>query len=677
MMPEGVVMYEFDRVVEATGEVFFTGFRQGGLGAKDRQLYRVSLEGGAAKVLSPEGPGSVVAEVAPGGRAWVLTQSTASTPPRASVHRASRVGADRAALPIRRRLPARRSPQVGVPDRPRSRRRRVADSHPEAGRLRPGPPLSRRHVPLRRTAVAGRRGRRAERPTRELWHARLAQRGYVVVASDNPASAFFGKRGADRLYRRFGELELQSQLAVVDYLKKQRWVDPERIGLWGWSGGGANTLYSVLHSPGTWRAAVAGAPVTDWRLYDSIWTERYLDSPGDNPDGYRDSSSITVASKLADALLIVHGLADDNVHPQNTTMITREFIKAGKRFEQAFYPDEKHALTDTSSRHFYARMEEFFDRWLSRPALAVTPPAVRVYAFLDDFSTIRTPTARRAEHCLGVGGGWERTTPWPRRSRRRRSRSSSAGGIAFHGDASSPAPARVELLRHLDPYAEALRRLRGEPEPIVDRATADASGLFTLEAPEPGLYRVRTNAPGLAPYDYPLEPLVDSIEMRRLEPPESAGTGRRSRVLDADGKPIVSPRVTRVFDVDPRNRGKSGSSWAITAWKTGGAIEVHAARDSKATIEISAPRHEPRRVALTSLGDEPVRLARRAGAFERRLVVVDPKGAAIAEAVVVDTRPTRSPQRPLTVPRAACSRPARRFTSSSATAGPQRGKRPR
>jgi dipeptidyl-peptidase-4 len=203
-----------------------------------------------------------------------------------------------------------------------------------------------------------------ERPTRELWHARLAQRGYVVVAADNPASAFFGKHGADRLHRRFGRLELEAQLAVVEHLKRQPWVDPARIGLWGWSGGGANTLYSVLHSPGTWRAAVAGAPVTDWRLYDSIWTERYLDHPGDNPDGYRDSSAVTAAAKLADALLVVHGTGDDNVHPHHTMALTRELVKAGRPFEQAIYPGEKHAFSDTANRHFYERMEAFFDRWL-------------------------------------------------------------------------------------------------------------------------------------------------------------------------------------------------------------------------------------------------------------------------------------------------------------------------
>jgi dipeptidyl-peptidase-4 len=216
-----------------------------------------------------------------------------------------------------------------------------------------------------------------ERPVFHLWHARQAQRGYIVIRSDNPASAFFGKTGSDKLHRRFGKVELEAQLAVVAWLKSQPWVDPGRLGLWGWSGGGANTLYSVLESPGTWRAAVAGAPVTDWRLYDSIWTERYLDSPRDNEEGYRESSAIGKAERLADALLLVHGTGDDNVHPQNTIMLSRELIKAGKRFEQMIYPDEKHAFSDAGNRHFYQRMEEFFDRELAWPTTGAPNAAKR------------------------------------------------------------------------------------------------------------------------------------------------------------------------------------------------------------------------------------------------------------------------------------------------------------
>jgi len=200
---------------------------------------------------------------------------------------------------------------------------------------------------------------------RGLWHKLMAQRGFGVLTVDNRASVFFGKPGEDRVHRRFGEVNLAAQRAGVEYLKAQPWADPTRIGLWGWSGGGSNTLYCLLRSPGTWRSGVAGAPVTDWRYYDTVWTERYLDHPDDNPDGYRDSSPVTHAGELRDRLLIVHGTADDNVHPQNTMALAHAWVEAGIPFEIAVYPGQTHGIKDAAARHFYERMTEFFERTLA------------------------------------------------------------------------------------------------------------------------------------------------------------------------------------------------------------------------------------------------------------------------------------------------------------------------
>jgi dipeptidyl-peptidase-4 len=203
---------------------------------------------------------------------------------------------------------------------------------------------------------------------RDLWHKMMAQRGYAVLSVDNLASTFFGKRGEDRVHRRFGEVNLAAQEAAAAYLEGLGWVDPDRIGLWGWSGGGANTLYCLFASPGTWRAGMAGAPVTDWRLYDSIWTERYLDHPDDNAEGYRLSSPITHADRLTDRLLVVHGTGDDNVHPQNTVALAAKLVAAGRPFEDAVYPRQKHGFRGPAERHFYERMTRFFDEALAAPA---------------------------------------------------------------------------------------------------------------------------------------------------------------------------------------------------------------------------------------------------------------------------------------------------------------------
>ncbi len=208
--------------------------------------------------------------------------------------------------------------------------------------------------------VADRWGRRG----RGLWHKMMAQRGFVVLMVDNRASVFFGQWGADRAFRRFGVNNLAAQKAGVDYLSGLPFVDPERIGLWGWSGGGANTLYALLNAPGTWRAGVAGAPVTDWHYYDTIWTERYLDRPQDNAEGYKASSAITYADKLADHLLIIHGTADDNVHPQNTLAMADALVKADKTFDMAIYPRQKHGFRGAAERHVYERIAAYFELWL-------------------------------------------------------------------------------------------------------------------------------------------------------------------------------------------------------------------------------------------------------------------------------------------------------------------------
>ncbi|MDH3404260.1 MAG: S9 family peptidase, partial [Acidobacteriota bacterium] len=160
-----------------------------------------------------------------------------------------------------------------------------------------------------------------------------------------------------------------------EYLATLPWVDAERIGLWGWSGGGYNTLYALTHAPGTWKAGVAGAPVADWTFYDAIWTERYMDTPEDNPEGYATASALEAAAALEDPLLIVHGTADDNVHPQNTLAMSARLIAAGKPFEQAIHPGQKHGFRGPDSRHFYERMTEFFERHLAGHGEVQGPPA--------------------------------------------------------------------------------------------------------------------------------------------------------------------------------------------------------------------------------------------------------------------------------------------------------------
>jgi dipeptidyl-peptidase-4 len=357
--PEGWAVTALDQVAADGSWAVVTGFPTEGLGPVDRQVARVQLDSGAWQVLTPE-PGHHAALVSAKTGAWIHTWSDADTPPREEVRPAggspfplpsTPPSFDPAALPKWKfftvpgpdgsRLPARLLEPAGFDP---SRRYPVIVYHY-------GGPGSQ--VVDNAWSARG------------AWHKLMAQRGFAVLSVDNQASLFFGKAGEDRQYRRFGPVNLAAQLAAVDYLKSLPWVDASRLGLWGWSGGGANTLYCILNRPGVWKAAVAGAPVTDWKLYDTIWTERYLDRPQDNPQGYRDSSPVTYAARLADRLLIIHGLADDNVHPQNTIVMSGELIKAGKQLDQAFYPGQKHGFRDASLRHVYERIAELFERTLT------------------------------------------------------------------------------------------------------------------------------------------------------------------------------------------------------------------------------------------------------------------------------------------------------------------------
>jgi dipeptidyl-peptidase-4 len=363
LTPEGWALTSVDGVDETAGAFVFTAYRGSGLGAKDRQVFRGSLDGGAPEALTAA-EGWHSARVAPGTGSWVHSWSEANRPTAREVLAAD--GKKLAELPSEpppydpAALPAWSFFEIEAPDGTRLPAamlmpEKVADeSKAPAIMFHYGGPASQ--------VVANRWG-----GGRGLWNQMMAQRGYAVLRVDNRASNYFGKRGEDLLHRRFGEVNLAAQLAGVAYLESLGTIDPDRIGLWGWSGGGSNTLYSILNSPDTWAAAMSGAPVTDWRLYDTIWTERYLDHPADNAEGYKASSSITYAEKLKTPLLIVHGTGDDNVHPQNTLAMVSALVEAAAPLEMAIYPRQKHGFRGPASRHFYERMTEFFDRQLGAP----------------------------------------------------------------------------------------------------------------------------------------------------------------------------------------------------------------------------------------------------------------------------------------------------------------------
>jgi len=172
----------------------------------------------------------------------------------------------------------------------------------------------------------------------------LARSGYVVFSIDNRGTPNRGKAFEDVLYRNMGDFEVRDQLLGLDWLKARSYVDADKVGVIGWSYGGYMTLMSLTKAPGAFKAGIAGAPVTNWRLYDTHYTERYMGDPNDGDGKYETSSPLTYAEKLSDHLLIVHGMADDNVFFDNTVQMINALQESAKPFEMMTYPGKRHRI---------------------------------------------------------------------------------------------------------------------------------------------------------------------------------------------------------------------------------------------------------------------------------------------------------------------------------------------
>ena len=196
------------------------------------------------------------------------------------------------------------------------------------------------------------------------WEQRMAQKGYLVVCVDGRGTGGRGAQFQRATYKKMGTLESRDQAETALYLSSLSYVDKSRIAIWGWSFGGFNTIMSMCEGRGLFRCGVAVAPVTDWRYYDSAYTERYMCTPQENSSGY-DSSPLHHYQKLQGDLLIVHGTADDNVHYQNTAELTEAMVQAGIQFEMQVYTDRNHNITGGNTRnHLFTRIENYLDRHL-------------------------------------------------------------------------------------------------------------------------------------------------------------------------------------------------------------------------------------------------------------------------------------------------------------------------
>jgi dipeptidyl-peptidase-4 len=199
----------------------------------------------------------------------------------------------------------------------------------------------------------------------DYWYQLLAQKGIIVVCVDGRGTGFKGAAFKKVTYKELGKYEVEDQIDAAIELGKRSYVDKDRIGIWGWSYGGFMSSNCILKGNDVFSMAIAVAPVTSWRFYDTIYTERYMQTPQENASGYDDNSPINHVKKLKGDYLLIHGTGDDNVHVQNTMRMITALINANKQFDWMIYPDKNHGIYGGYTRlHLYTKMTDFVEKTL-------------------------------------------------------------------------------------------------------------------------------------------------------------------------------------------------------------------------------------------------------------------------------------------------------------------------
>ncbi len=194
----------------------------------------------------------------------------------------------------------------------------------------------------------------------DYWYHMLAQQGYIVACVDGRGTGFKGAKFKKATYLNLVKLETEDQIAAAKKLGDLPFIDKDRIGIWGWSFGGHMSTNCLLKGSDVFKMAIAVAPVTSWRFYDTIYTERYMRTPQENPNGYDDNSPFNYPELLKGKYLLVHGSGDDNVHVQHTMRMVEALIQANKQFDWAIYPDKNHGIYGGNTRlHLYTKMHNF------------------------------------------------------------------------------------------------------------------------------------------------------------------------------------------------------------------------------------------------------------------------------------------------------------------------------
>ncbi|MCC6729756.1 MAG: DPP IV N-terminal domain-containing protein [Chthonomonadales bacterium] len=334
----------------------------------ERRIYRVGLRGGEPECLTPE-PGSHSALFNKRCERFVHTHSSLNHPPVVAVRDArGRVLGELLTDPA----PNHARFGLGPRARPPTSDWEVLTFETSDGEtlyarmLRPRRFHPSRRYPVLMTTYGGPGSQvvtNAWGGKAALWHQFLAREGYVQLLVDNRGTGARGRDFKKQTYLRLGEWEVRDQIEGARYAQGLGFVDPARIGIWGWSYGGYVAAMCILKGADVFRAAIAVAPVTDWALYDAIYTERYMRRPADNPEGYRESAPVNHTERLRGRFLLVHGTMDDNVHFQNSARLAAALQEAKRPFDAMYYPGKHHGIEDRHL-HLYRLMTDFLKRSL-------------------------------------------------------------------------------------------------------------------------------------------------------------------------------------------------------------------------------------------------------------------------------------------------------------------------
>jgi len=195
----------------------------------------------------------------------------------------------------------------------------------------------------------------------DLWYQYMAEKGYIVFTLDNHGSGNRGKAFEQATFRQLGTVEMQDQLTGVDYLKSLAFVDSTRMGVHGWSFGGFMTTSLMTRNPGIFKAAVAGGPVIDWSYYEVMYTERYMDTPEQNPEGYKNNCLLNYVDKLQGKLMLIHGTSDDVVVWQHTMMYLKKAVSKNILLDYFAYPGHLHNVTGKDRVHLMGKISQYFE----------------------------------------------------------------------------------------------------------------------------------------------------------------------------------------------------------------------------------------------------------------------------------------------------------------------------